>query len=1214
MRKISQPTPTASQNPPINKKKTETRIIAVGASAGGLEALKSFFDNVSEEDQNSYVVIQHLSPDYKSMMGQLLKRNTSLPILEIANGMKIKPGHIYLIPPVNNLRLHNDSFQLTEKPKNQTLNLPIDIFFESLAKEKKEKAIGVILSGTGSDGTRGVRAIKEYDGMVMVQNPEQAQFDGMPQSAIGTGLVDYVLGAEEMAMELSNFISAPSVFHFKDGDVEYDQTELMKILNFVDQKTGLDFREYKHSTLARRVARRVNVSKCKSLAEYYSYLKSTKGEVENLYREFLIGVTKFFRDNQVWEVLKNKVIPELVREKKDGETLKVWDVACSSGEEAYSFAMVIHEEMERQNKNLEIKIFATDISEKHLEIGSKGKYPESVAADVPSDFLVKYFISKPDSYRIVEKLRRSVVFSRHNVIKNPPFSNMDMVVCRNLLIYFQAPIQKKALSVLHYSLKENGILVLGTSETVNSEGENFSEIDRKWRIYRNIKPNKRLNTGMTPGSSATLIENRNYTQRKATRLKPNPVKQKLRTELNENILEHFGGASVLVDSEYNILQAVGEFRKYAGLPSNGFSINLLDMLDDDLNYIVQNTLKKSLKQDEKIYYKNASFQHNGESNGVDIIVSPFKQPNIEGETDFVVTFIETAINLEDVQTVDNITLTKRTREYVSNLEEELKETKAELQSSLEEIETSNEELQAANEELLASNEELQSTNEELQSVNEEINTVNAENIQKMEDLAALNADMNNLLESTQIGTIFLDTSLRIRKFTPAIKDHFSFISSDVGRPISHFTNNIGSSNLVERCEKVLNTGKSLETPIIAKDGKHYLRRISPYIDSGQKINGVVITFIDVESLEKSRQKLVASEKRFKSFYEEDPVMHISVNPKTSLILHCNKMALTKLGYESRKDLVGLPIYELYSEEAQIKALKSNKEFQETGQLINLEQNLVTRSGETLPVILNATEERDESEEVITIRYTFVDISAQKKAEEQLREQKADLERANRDLEQFVSICSHDLQEPLSTIKFGSDILGKIYAGKLDEKGRNYITHIEESSGRLSAQIKALLEHSRIGRSGKKTTVDTKEVVEVVKHDLGKSIKDSGARIFVGTLPKIKGYEVELRLLFQNLISNAIKYTPDEREPEVRISAYKESGYYVFSIMDNGLGISEENQKHIFTIFNRIEKNVNTEGTGVGLAHVEKIVLLHEGSIWVDSQEGVGSTFYFKLKA
>ncbi|MFD1096279.1 CheR family methyltransferase [Salegentibacter chungangensis] len=1197
--------------------KAQARIIAVGASAGGLQALKSFFQNIPEDDKSAYVVIQHLSPDYKSMMGELLKKNTSLPIMEITEGMEIEQGHIYLIPPVNNLLLGDDgTLQLLDKPKDQTLNLPIDKFFESLARKRKEKAIGVILSGTGSDGTRGARAIKENDGMVMVQDPEEAKFDGMPQSAISTGLIDYVLPVEKMAVELRNFINAPSVFHFKDGDVEYDQSELNKILHFVDEKTGLDFREYKHSTLARRVARRVNVCKCRSLSEYFSFLKSKEGEVEILYREFLIGVTKFFRDEKVWEILKMDVFPKLIRSKTNGETLKIWDVGCSTGEEAYSLAMLVNEEMEKQDKRLEVKIFATDLAQKHLDIGSKGIYPESIVADVPSDYLVKYFLSKPNNYQVVEKLRSMVIFSKHNIIKNPPFSNMDMVACRNLLIYFQPAIQKKAINVLHYSLKQDGVLLLGTSESVSSHKDSFSEIDRKWKIYKNISPKKRLESGISHSSYEKQVKPKNKTER-PSRTVQNPVKDRLRLELNHSIMEQFGGASILIDAEYNILQAVGEFRKYANLPVNGFSINLMDMLDSDLKFILQTTLKKSQKSNEKVYYQDAVFSHNGEKKGVDIIISPFDQQYGMDETNYVVTFVEKEINVEDTNTIDKLTLTNRTKEYVSSLEEELKETKHELQNSLEEIETSNEELQAANEELLASNEELQSTNEELQSVNEEINTVNAENVQKMDDLAALNADMNNLLESTQIGTIFLDSSLAIRKFTPAIKKHFSFLNSDEGRPISHFTSNIGSSNLIERCKRVLREGKTLEKSVVAQDGLHYLRRISPYHNSKGKIDGVVITFIDIETLQKSKEKLIASEKRFKSFYEEDPVMHISVNPENSLIVQCNAMAVSKLGYESKDDLLGLPIFDLYSEEAQIKALKTNKKFKKTGEVVNLEQKMLTKSGEVLPVILNATAEKDENDKIITVRYTCVDISAIKNAELKLKKQKSDLERANNDLEQFVSLCSHDLQEPLSTIKFGSDVLGKIYSDKLDEKGRNYISYIKEASNRLSAQIKALLEHSRIGRNGEKQLVDTKEVVEVVKYDLGKRIKDTKAKIHTGALPKIMGYEIELRLLFQNLISNALKYTPGNKNPEIRISAYEEGEYWVFSIMDNGIGISEEDQKNIFTIFNRVrheDEKLNEESTGVGLAHVEKIVLLHEGTIWVDSQKGVGSTFYFKLKA
>lgn len=1217
MRKDIQNSPSPLNEISVNENspsQNHIRIVAIGASAGGLEALKAFFKSVPEGSRNAYVVIQHLSPDYKSMMGELLKRCTDLPIVEVTEGMKVKAGHIYLIPPVNNLILKEDHLFLKDKPKSQTLNLPIDMFFESLAKEHKEKAIGIILSGTGSDGTRGARAIKENDGMIMVQEPDEAQFDGMPQSAIATGLVDYVLSVNKMGPELQNFINAPSVFHFKDGDIEYDQSELMKILNFVDKKTGLDFREYKRSTLARRIARRVSVCKCRSLAEYYSHLTTREGEVEILYREFLIGVTKFFRDSKVWEVLKKDVIPEIVSGKTNDDILKIWDVACSTGEEAYSFAMCVFEEMEKQGKNFEVKIFATDISDKHLEIGSKGRYPESIAADVPADLLAKYFINKPHSYLIVEKLRRAVIFSKHNVIKNPPFSNMDMVSCRNLLIYFQAAIQKKALAVLHYALKKDGILVLGTSESVQSQKSNFAEIDRKWKIYRNINPSKRLNSGISHAATTTTLLENVGAKEKNTNTHARPVKQKLNSEFNQTILDHFKGASVFIDSEYNILEAIGEFRKYANLPVNGFTINLLEMLESELKYLVQNTLKKAHKLNKKIYYKDAAFTHDNERKGVDIIVKPFEQQNIEGDTHFMITFVEKELNHEEAETVDNITLTRRTQEYVSNLEEELKKTKEELQTSLEEIETSNEELQAANEELLASNEELQSTNEELQSVNEEINTVNAENLQKMEDLAALNADINNLLESTQIGTIFLDSTLSIRKFTPAIKQHFSFVNSDVGRPISHFTGSIGKSNLLDRCKIVLNKGKTLEKEVLASDGKHYLRRISPYLDSNEKINGVVITFIDIESLRESKEKLQASEKRYKSFYEEDPMIHINVDPKTSLIMYCNKMAVKRLNYESKKELIGRPIYDLYSETSQIEAIKSNKTFQKEGILVNLEQNILTKDGENIPVILNATAEKDEKGEMIGIRYTFADISELKNIEKVLQQQKEDLEIVNRDLEQFVSICSHDLQEPLSTIKFGSDVLGKIYAQNLDTKGKNYINYIEDASTRLSNQIKALLEHSRIGRNGQKKLVDTQEIVEVVKYDLGKSIKDTKAKIHCGDLPKLMGYEVELRLLFQNLISNAIKYTPVDRDPVVRISAYKEQDFWVFSIVDNGVGIAKDDLANIFTIFNRVEKDKAKDGTGVGLAHVEKIVHLHEGTMWVDSQVGVGSSFYFKLKA
>jgi len=1198
------------------------RIIALGASAGGLEALKIFFENIPASDKSAYIIIQHLSPDYKSMMGELLKKNTSLPIIHVKDQMRVKSGHVYLIPPANNLILEDEILRLTEKPKNQTLNLPIDLFFESMATQLKERAIGVVLSGTGSDGTRGARAIKENDGMIMVQDPAEAKFDGMPKSAINTGLVDYILPVRDMGSELKNFISSPPIFHFKDGNVQYDEKEIDKILNYIDESIGIDFREYKYATLARRVARRVNICKCKNIKEYYEYLVDNKKEVDILYREFLIGVTRFFRDDEVWETLKKDVFPKLIADAKDGDVLKLWDVACSTGEEAYSFAMCLHEEMDKQHKNIEIKIFATDISQTHLDIGARGIYPESIVADVPKDFLLKYFISKTDGYKVSDRVRSSVIFSKHNIIKNPPFSNMDIVSCRNLLIYFQNGIQKKALNMLHYALKKEGILVLGTSESVHTHKEHFTEVNRKWKIYKNIEPSTRLKNGITHASNtgnrtSGLLEKRNHRGQRLKKPQTNPIRQKLQAELNEAILEKFGGASVFVDSDYNILQAVGEFRKYANLPLSGFSINLMDMLDTELKFVVQSTFNKSFNEQKKVVYRDAVVRQNDKKLGADIIVKPLKDHSLDGETNYVITFIEKEINLEHVEEVSKVSPSSQTKEYVASLENELKSTKEDLQTSLEEIETSNEELQAANEELLASNEELQSTNEELQSVNEEINTVNAENIQKMDDLSALNSDMNNLLKSTDIGVIFLDSDFKIRKFTPAIKKHFSLINTDIGRPIDNFTNSFGLTrrqNFLDRCSRVLQTGKTLERHIVSKEGKNYLQRISPYMEVKNEISGVVISFIDIENIQKSKEKLMASEKRFKSFYEDDPVLHFSVDPKTSCIVQCNRKAVEILAYSSKEEIIGKPIIEFFDKDFQLNTLQLKSSIEESGEIMDIEQHMLTKKGKLLPVILNASAEKDEDDQLKTIRYTCVDISALHKAQEQLREQKNDLERANRDLEQFVSICSHDLQEPLATIKFGSDVLGKMYASQLDEKGENYIKYIKDASDRLSAQIRALLEHSRIGKNGKKSLVDTKEIVEVVKYDLGKSIRDSKAKIHTGELPKLKGYEVELRLLFQNLISNAIKYVPKSRNPEIRISSYKEGKHWIFSIVDNGVGISREDQRNIFTIFNRVPGNEDTDGTGVGLAHVEKIVLLHEGSIWVDSQEGVGSTFYFKIKA
>ncbi|WP_378186569.1 chemotaxis protein CheB [Aquimarina sp. W85] len=1190
-------------------------VVAVGASAGGLQALSSFFDNTPEHSKYTFVIIQHLSPDHKSLMGELLSKNTKIPIVEISNDSLIKSEHIYMIPPTKNLIIQNDHFVLIEKPKGKTLNLPIDMFFESMAEHYKENCVGIVLSGTGSDGSRGILSIKEQGGIVIVQQPEQANFDGMPESAINTGAVDFILPVQQMISEIDNYFKTPTVIAPEDDEMEYDEKILQDILLLLKKSTDLDFSLYKKPTLVRRMARRIKIIKADSLSDYLAYLKAHPEEIQILHKEFLIGVTKFFRDLKVWDILESEVVPDLVRQKFDGEVLKIWDVGCSTGEETYSLAIVFLEEIKKQNKKIDLKIFATDISQYHLDIASNAKYDSGIAADVSAERLQEYFRKEDDQYTVKDRVRKHVIFSNHNIIKDPPFNNMDMVVCRNLLIYLQNSVQNNALHVLHYALKFNGVLLLGTSESLGNQKQYFEEINRKWKIYRNIEASTRLRTEVLKSSSDRHKTPIFKINSKFGSINKEPENAFI-NEISKAVLKQFGAASIHIDENFNIIDAQGEFYKYATFPSQGFSVNLLHMLSEDLKIAVSTSVRKAMRSNSEYFYKDVLIDKEEAPKMIDVMVKPLIKKNVEITTTFVVTLFEHDVRNDDTVLVEKANAEKTSNKRIQDLEEELEEAREELKSSIEETETSNEELQAANEELLASNEELQSTNEELQSVNEELHTVNAEHIQKVDDLAHLNADMDNLLNSTKIGTIFLDRELTIRKFTPEIKEHFNFVKRDIGRPIENFISNFGITRrktLIDNAKKVMETGTIFEKRISSKTDRFFIQRISPFINSIGKTDGVVITFIDITTVHKSQEKLRKSEEKFKTFYEEDPVMHISVNSTTGVIIDCNKLMIKTLGYAEKKEVIGMPIIDIYAPDYQVKVVKLLEQFRKTGKVESEEMILLTKEGKKIPVILNSEAVRDEKGNITHSRSTLVNISDLKKKQEKIEEQKAELERANKDLEQFVSICSHDLQEPLGTIRFGSDILSKKFSDSLDPKAKEYVEYIHSASGRLSDQIKALLEHSRIGRDLKMTRVDTKELVEIVKYDLGKRIQECGASIHSGKLPVVKGLKVELRLLFQNLIGNAIKYCKKDVAPDIRINAFKDNGYHIFSITDNGIGMEEKDLDSIFTIFNRVPTDEDYEGTGVGLAHCEKIVKLHDGKIWVDSKVGVGSTFYFKIK-
>lgn len=1197
----------------MSKKEKKHIIVAVGASAGGLEALNAFFYNVVDNPDYSYVIIQHLSPDHKSLMAELLAKKTKVPIVAVTNDSEIKRSHIYVIPPTMNLVIEDGHMRLLDKPTTQTLNLPIDIFMESLAKDHKRQAVAVILSGTGSDGTRGVTAIKKAGGVVLVQQPDEASFDGMPTSAISTGKVDFIVPAGEMIDEIHRYFNHSDVLEFDDDLSVEDQEVLRSILNLLHKNTNINFNYYKRPTILRRTERRMTNLKIDNFEDYLAYLKIHPEEISILYQEFLIGVTNFFRDHKAWDLLEAESIPSIVRSKEDGDVLKVWDVACSTGEEAYSLAILFEKEVRRQDKDIQLKIFATDISDEHIRLAGLGRFSKEAISGIPPNKLEEFFYQDENSYVINPELRKKIIFSRHDILKDPPFKNMDMVICRNLLIYLKPEVQTAVLHTLHYALRLNGFLFLGSSETNTTLRNYFETINGKLKIFKNIHRSERLHSELLTSS----VDKSNFMlsrkQKKPIQTASETFSTDVKLKISDALIHQFDTASVYIDSDFKVLDAMGSFSKYAQLPAQGFSLDLLKMLSDNLKTAVNSGVRKAKRLSKDFVYHNVEAQKDGENTLLDVLIKPIPLNNSD-DFHYVITFIEQKLNIDE-DIASGTMSGAGPDERIKDLIEEIEETRGELKKALEDAETSNEELQTLNEELLASNEELQSTNEELQSVNEELHTVNVEHVQKMDDLALLNADMDNLLNSTQIATIFLDRELTIRKFTPTIQEHFKLMKQDIGRPIEHFLTQLGTSkksSLKEKIEKVMKTGIVNESSTIHKNGKYFIRRISPFYTNFRKIEGAVITFVEVSKIVKSQNELRLSQKKFQDFYENDPVMHVSIDPSTGRILECNKVFIETLKLTSRDEVIGHRIFNFYNDESKTKGLILIDQIRETGVVDSEHMTLVDTEGKEIPIILNS-ELVTPDEGIPYSRSTLVDISEVREAQKLMEDKNAELQRINVDLEQFVSICSHDLQEPLGTIRFSSDVILKKYGEKLDPKVEEYIGYIYGAAGRMASQIKGLLEHSRIGEKLERTEVNVQELLEIVKYDLGKRLKECNGRIHISKLPVLKAYKVELRLLFQNLIGNSLKYCREGFDPEVRISAFEDGEYWTFSVSDNGIGIAEDDLENVFKIFGRASTQHKYEGTGVGLAHCEKIVKLHDGHIWVDSQLGVGSTFYFKIK-
>jgi len=819
----------------------------------------------------SFVLVQHLAPNHKSILTELVRRYTRMQVFEVEDGMIVRPNCAYIIPPNHDMAFLNGALHLLEPSLPHGQRLPIDFFFRSLAQDQHERAICIVLSGTGSDGTLGARAIKGEGGMVMAQNTESTEFDGMPRSVISTGLVDYVLLPADMPAKLISYADYAFGLAPRPGAVLTPETvnALNKIFILLRAQIGHDFSLYKPSTTTRRIERRMAVQQIETTDEYVKYLQQNSSEVEALFRDLLIGVTTFFRDPEAIRAIEEQAIPKLFANKPANGAIRVWSPGCSTGEEAYSIAILLVEHMEALKQNCTLQVFATDIDNQAIATARAGIYPASIAADITPQRLARFFIaeSNGNTYRIHKSIRDILVFSEHDVLKDPPFSKLDLISCRNLMIYMGAELQRKLLPLFHYALNPDGFLYLGTSETVGNFGNLFTTIDSKAKLYQR-KEDIHSSQQVSPGLILPTLAKGNATLSRVLVKTAFPANPSMRALTEQALLQHVVPSSALVNSQGDILYLHGRTGTYLEPTPGEIGINnILKMAREGLRHELVSALHKAVVTKETVRRPALSVKTNSHCTTVNLTIHPIAPHSADTtESPQYLVILEDAppVDMENIgQSSVNSDGALNVDKRIEALQHELRAKKEYIQSTQEELETANEELKSSNEEMQSVNEELQSTNEELetskeelQSVNEELSTVNNELQTKVADLSRANNDMNNLMAGTGIGTVFLDHSLRILRFTPAASAIINLIQNDVGRPISHIASNlVGYDRLVTDTQAVLNTLIPKAVDVQATAGPWYTMRIQPYRTLDNIIEGAVITFVDITDIVRTRESL-----------------------------------------------------------------------------------------------------------------------------------------------------------------------------------------------------------------------------------------------------------------------------------------------------------------------------------------------------------------------
>ncbi len=1218
-------------------KKETTRIVGIGASAGGLEAIKAFFSStlngesieVSQASNPAYVIVLHLSPDYKSLMVDLLGKQTALPVHQIKHNTKVKPNNIYIIPPKKQLTLAGTTLKLSPRIGPGSFH-PIDVFFSSLALEQKENAICVVLSGSGNDGTKGIVDVKKAGGMTIVSDPSFAKFDSMPKNAINTGFVDLVLSPDEMLKEIVHYVELTKNGNDEDlaHKISLDKNNLARIFELIKEKTDIDFSTYKKNTIVRRIQRRMAVTQKQNLKKYFEYMYLNENEIHLLKNEFLIGVSSFFRDQEAFWFIENEVVPKIFESINNTDELRIWCPGCSTGQEAYSLAILFDQYSQSNKMYNRIKIFATDIDKSALEKANIGEYPISIDNEVPQHLLEKYFtVTAENTYKVVQNIRDRVVFAYHNLLKDPPFTKINFISCRNLLIYIDAEMQKTIMSVFHYALKSKGFLFLGSSETLGSYvHKDIAVFDKKQKIYY-VKETAKFLSGSFLDKNITLPVSNSFSYKKDTET-TTPFVKSIEKFFNSQLMDSYIPPSIYVDKKMDILHLYGSTDAYLKLPRNTVRLNFEDMIEESLRIVLSAGVKRAFKKNKPTYYVDVDCTLLEVPKVIDIDIVPHFIEHIN-QTVVRISFINVKETNKKKTKTTEVKIEEFTKTRITDLEYELKEYQQNLQSVTQEMETTNEELQATNEELLSSNEELQSTNEELQSVNEELLTVNAEHQAKIGELTELNDDMHNLLKNIDVGTIFLDKNLNIRRFTDAVNIGLNLRNRDIGRPIDEIRLKFDYPDLRQDVVKVLATGEVIAQELLTENEQWLMAHILPYRTTTGLTNGIVITLYNITEIknlnkvfEDVAEKYRLENDKLNAILEGFPDIMLQLDKKGTIVevivgdKYENPLTSSKniLSTVKAKNIANVDFISTDLRTAILKTfkecLKTRKSKIETisfNHLNGSHQFIEARfspikNGNVTIVMRDATE----------LENTKFELNEKL---EELKESNQKLQKyikANLELEKFAYVASHDMKEPLRSIISFSQLIQRKIEKKDTSNLDELLEFITTSGQRMFKLIENMLEYSRIeSKDFNPKLINLHKIVATIIKEHVVGIKSKNITIKVDELGEIIGDEMLIHELFQNLISNAIKFT-NKAKPMITIKNKSTKTDYKFSIKDNGIGIEEAYFDHIFTLFKRLENRKDYDGTGIGLSICKTVIEKHNGNISVKSKLNKGAEFIISI--